>query len=270
MVGWIILGVIVLLITLILLTPVGADFGYEQGRLHASLKLGWIKLRLFPRKKEPESDTPQPPKKKKKKKKQEKPKEEKPEQEEKPKQKRKLDITLDEIFGLLKAVLDGVSHFGRRLRVDRFVLHLVVAGYDPYNVAMTYGKVNALLSAFAPACTKLDTNNSDVWTAVDFTTEWPQIEFGMGLSFRIGVLFGVVGRIAVGAIKVLLQRRKRMKQEAKAAKAAAQLPPDTPPDTPPETPIDTKQENQQEDNKEKNEQNNEQTIQDEERTAANG
>ena len=263
MVGWIILGVLVLLITLILLTPVGADFGYEQGRLHASLKLGWIKLRLFPRKKEPDSDTPQPPKKKKKKKKQEKPKEEKPEQEEKPKQKRKLDITLDEIFGLLKAVLDGVGHFGKRLRIDRFVLHLVVAGYDPYNVAMTYGKVNALLSAFAPACTKLDTSNSDVWTAVDFTTEWPQIEFGMGLSFRIGVLFGVVGRIAVGAIKVLLQRRKRMKQEAKAA---SKLPPDTPPDTP----LDTPKENPQENNKEGNIENNEQTIQDEERTAANG
>lgn len=263
MVGWIILGVIVLLITLILLTPVGADFGYEQGRLHASLKLGWIKLRLFPRKKEPESDTPQPPKKKKKKK-EKKPKEEKPEQEEKPKQKRKLNFTLDEIFGLLKAVLDGIGHFGKRLRVDRFVLHLVVAGYDPYNVAMTYGRVNALLSAFAPACTKLDTKNSDVWTAVDFTTDWPQIEFGMGLSFRIGVLFGVVGRIAVGAVKVLLQRRKRMKQEAKAA---AQLPPDTPPDTPPETPPDTQAENQQDKKTENNEQ---KTIQDEERTAANG
>ena len=255
MVGWMILGVIVLLIVLILLIPVGADFGYEQGRLHASLKLGWIELRLFPRKKEPDSDTPKPPKKKKKKKKQEKPKEEKPEQEEKPKQKRKLDITLDEIFGLLKAVLDGVGHFGKHLRVDRFVLHLVVAGCDPYNVAMTYGRVNALLSAFAPACAKFNTKNSDVWTTVDFTTDWPQLDFGMGLSFRIGVLFGVLNRIAIGAIKVLLQRRKRMKQEAKAA---AQLPPDTPPETPPENPQEIKIEN------------NEQKIQDEERTAANG
>ena len=50
MVGWIILGVIVLIITVINLIPVGADIGYENGKLHVSAKAAGILLQLFPRK----------------------------------------------------------------------------------------------------------------------------------------------------------------------------------------------------------------------------
>ena len=236
MVILIILGVLVLLIAAIMLIPIGADIGYEQGKIHVSAKAAGVMIQLFPRKKKPETDEPKPPKKKKEKK----PKEPR---EEKPKEKKKLDVTLDEILDLLKAVLNGLGYFADRIRVDRFVLHLTVAGYDPYNVAMAYGKVNAWLSAMAPMCRKLNAKNSDVWTAVDFTDEWPHLEFAIGMSFRIGLIFGMGIRIGIAALKVLLRRKKRIKAEAKAAAL-----------NPPETDTDNK------DTK----------IQDEERMAANG
>lgn len=241
MVFLIILGVLVLLIAALLLIPLGADIGYEQGKIHVSATVAGAELRLFPRKKKPDSGEPKPPKKKKKKK-EKKPKEDKP-RDEKPKEKKKLDITLDEILDLLKAVLHGLGHFTRRIRVDRFVLHLIVAGNDPYNVAMAYGKINAWLSAMAPACTKLNAKNSDVWTAVDFTDDWPHVDFAIAMSFRLCTVIGMLFVIGFGALKVLLRRKKRIKQEKQAA---GSVPPDA-------------------ENKD-----NEQTIQDEERMAANG
>ena len=242
MVFLIILGVLVLLITAIMLCPIGADLGYEQGKIHVSLKAAGVLIQLFPRKKQPDSDTPKPPKKKKEKK-PKKEKEPKEQSEEKPKEKKLPDFTLDEILDLLKAVLDGLGHFGHKLRVDRFVLHLLVAGNDPYNVAMAYGKINAWLSGVAPMCKKLSPRNSDVWTAVDFVDDWPHVEFAIAMSFRIGTLFAMGIRTGVGALKVLLRRKKRIKQEAKAAALEAQA--------------------------DMNE-NTEQTIQEEERKAANG
>ena len=49
MVGLIILGILIGLIVLILLIPVGADLGYEDGRLHLSAKVMGLQLQLFPK-----------------------------------------------------------------------------------------------------------------------------------------------------------------------------------------------------------------------------
>ncbi len=215
MVLLIILGVIAAIIALILLLPIGADIGYEQGKLHVLAKAGPLTLKLFPRRKREEPDVPKPPKKKK----QKKPKAEKP-AEEQPKEKKSLDITLDEILALLKAVLDGIAHFGGKIRVDRFVLHVVVASGDPYNSAMLYGKLNAWLSALMPLCKKLNAKNCDVWTDVNFLDDWPQVDFAVAMSFRIGQLFGMGFRIGFGALKVLLQRRRRRKLAARMLNAA--------------------------------------------------
>ena len=40
-----------LLITAIMLIPIGADIGYEEGKLHASAKAAGVLIQLFPRKK---------------------------------------------------------------------------------------------------------------------------------------------------------------------------------------------------------------------------
>lgn len=239
MVFLIILGVLALLIALIMILPIGFDIGYEHGKIHVSAKAAGVQIKLFPRRKKPDTGEPKPPKKKKEKK----PKQPKEPKEEKPKEKKRLDITLEEILDLLRAVLDGIAYFSDRMRVDRFVLHLTVAGYDPYNVAMAYGKINAWLSGVAPLCKKLNARNSDVWTAVDFIDDWPHVDFAIAMSFRIGTLFAMGIRTGVGALKVLLRRRKRIKREAKAAALGqpAELTENT-----------------------------EQTIQEEERKAANG
>lgn len=221
MVGLIILGVIIAIIVAIMLVPVGADVAYEGGELRLSAKVCGMLLQLIPK---PPADETKPKKEKKPKK----PKKQKkrPEAqaqtgEEKPKKKLDLDFSMDEILGLVKSVLRGLGRFGRKLSVDRFLLHYTAAGKDPYNTAMTFGYVNGALTTLAPICRRsFDAKDVDVWTDVDFTTEKTKVDFGVALTIRIGQIFGVVFTILFGALGILIKHKFRKFKEKRANKKA--------------------------------------------------
>lgn len=221
MVGLIILGVIVAIIIAIMLVPVGADVAYEGGELRLSAKVCGMLLQLIPK---PPADETKPkkekkPKKTKKKKKQ--PEEQPQTGEEKPKKKLNLDFSMDEIMGLVKSVLRGLGRFGRKLSVDRFLLHYTAAGKDPYTTAMTFGYVNGALTTLAPICRRtFDTKDVDVWTDVNFTTEKTKVDFGVALTIRIGQILGVVFTILFGALGILIKHKFRKFKEKRANKKA--------------------------------------------------
>ncbi len=212
MVGLIILGILIGLIVLILLIPVGADLGYEDGKLHVSAKVMGILLQLYPK---PPPDPNKPPKKKKPKK-EKKEKKEPKEGEEKAKKKRKLSFNRDELLELLKVALRGFGRFGRKFKVDRFVLRYLAAGEDPCNVARTYGWVNAALSSLAPLCRERFTvQDCEVRTDVDFAAERMHLDLGIGFSIRIGQILGTVFGIGFGALRILLRSKRRQRREKK-------------------------------------------------------
>ncbi len=221
MVGLIILGVIIAIIVAIMLVPVGADVAYEGGELRLSAKVCGMLLQLIPK---PPADETKPkkekkPKKPKKQKKQ--PEEQAQTGEEKPKKKLNLDFSMDEVMGLVKSVLRGLGRFGRKLSVDRFLLHYTAAGKDPYNTAMTFGYVNGALTTLAPICRRsFDAKDVDVWTDVDFTTEKTKVDFGVALTIRIGQIFGVVFTILFGALGIIIKHKFRKFKEKRANKKA--------------------------------------------------
>lgn len=213
MAALIVIGIIIAVIALIMLIPVGADVGYEDGRLRLSAKLCGVLLQLFPKPPEDESK-PKKEKKPKKPKKQKKPKEPSPEEAEKPKKKLDLNFSPDELLSLVKSVLKGFGKFGRKLRVDRFLLHYTAAGDDPYKTAMTFAYVNQALSSLAPICRqRFDTKDCDVWTDIDFTTEKTKLDFGIALTIRIGSIFGVIFTIAFSALGILIKNKLRLAKE---------------------------------------------------------
>ena len=223
MVGWIILGVFVALLLLILFLPVGADIGFakgpdvgcEQAEYHLSAKAGALTIRLLP--KDPEKEA-KPKKEKKPKKKKEKKKTEDGEAaEEKPR--KKLEFTFDELLDLLRAALKGFKKFGRAWKVDRFLLHLVVSGEDPYNTAMTYGYVNAALSSLAPLCRRrYAVRDCSVATDVNFVTGSMSVELGLAMTVTLWRLLGAVNAVLFGALRILIRNRIRLWKEKRERK----------------------------------------------------
>lgn len=214
MVALIILGIIALIITIIMLVPIGADIAYEGGELRVSAKAAGVLFQIFPKNPEDESK----PHKEKKPKKEKKP--EKTENgENKPGKKINLDFTFDEIMTLLKKVLNGFGILGKKFRVDRFLLDYTAGGDDPYQTAVVFGNVNAALNILAPICAqRFDVNDLYVRTDVDFTSEKTVLDFGIALTIRIGAIFRMVFAILFGALGVLIRNKLRHLKEKLARK----------------------------------------------------
>ncbi len=214
MVALIILGVIALLITLIMLIPVGADVGYEGGVFSVSaVACGMPIVRLFPKPPEDGTKPPKHPRKERKK------KEPPAEGEAKPKKKLSFDFTPDELLALLKKVLRGFGKLGRKFKVDRFLLRFTAAGDDPYKTAVTYNYVNAALSSLGPICAKrFQVDDCEVMTAVDFTADKMNIDFGIAMTIRIGQIFGAVNTILFGALGILIKNKLRLVKEKRQNK----------------------------------------------------
>ena len=204
MVALIIIGIIVLVIALIMLIPVGADIAYENSELKVSAKFCGMLLQLYPR----------PPEEKKEPKKPE--KEKKPE-EEKPKEKKPVKLpkfNKEELMELAKAGISAAGRFGRKIKVDRFLLHYTAAGRDPYNTAMTYAYVNAALSVLAPMCAQHFTvKKSSVRTDVDFTKEKMELDLGIAMTVRIGQMATIGIGTGIKALKILKRNKRRLRAE---------------------------------------------------------
>lgn len=226
MAGWIILGVIVLILVGINMIRIGVDVSYEGGEFSLSAKVAGVMLQLFPKQDKGEEKPKKEKKPKRKKKKKEKKPEDSEEQTQQPKKKGlPLGMTKEELFDLVKAILHHFARFPRRFRIDRFKLHALVAGQDPYYTAMTYGYLNEALSILLPLARRgFTVKKSDVRTDVDFTTDEFSLDFGLGLSIRIGQIIGFVLSVAFAGAKHVIKSKLRQKKEAKAAKKAA---PDT-------------------------------------------
>lgn len=227
MLALIIIGILVAIIALIMIIPIGADIGYEDGELRVSAKAAGILLQLIPK---PPKDETKP----KKEKKPRKPKKEKPKKEKKPKEKKPLNFSKEEIFSLVKKVLNKFGRFGRKFRVERFLLHYVAGGKDPYDVASTFGYVNAALSSLAPFCAKrFDVKDCSVRTDVDFSLEKTKIDFGICVTLRIGAIFALAFGVVFAALGILIKNKFRLFKEKlrNRGKKAEQTPADVQPDT---------------------------------------
>ena len=223
MVGWIILGVIVLILVGINLIRIGVDVSYEGGEFSLSAKVAGVLLQLLPKQDKDEEKPKKEKKPRKKKKKKDKKEEESGETSDKPKKKGlPLGMTKEELFDLVKAILHHFARFPRRFRIDRFKLHALIAGQDPYNTAMAYGYLNEALSILLPLARQgFTVKKSDVRTDVDFTTDQFALDFGMGLSIRIGQIVGFLLQVVFIGARHVLKSKLRQKKEAKAAAKSA-------------------------------------------------
>jgi len=215
MTGWLIFLGFVFLIGII---PLGATVAYDAEGFRAGLILGPVKLQLFPKPKKESKTKKQEPEQKTK----EEPAAQQQEQlpEGKPEGAPEKDLgkprdggSLLDFLPLLDVAVDMLASLVGRLRVNYLQLRLTLAGDDPCDLAVNYGRAQAAGAALLAKLNEwLVIQKQDVGIACDFTADETKIIARLDLTITIGraltwaVAYGVRGLITF--LKIKKQREK--------------------------------------------------------------
>ena len=216
--GWIITFSILFLLAIM---PLGVRVRYNADGALVKLILGPCKLQIVPgkkkapkkKKKKPKTDKAE--KKAKSKKEELKPKQvgaaNPPKPAETPEKKEQGGSILD-FLPLVKTLFDFLGDFRRKLRIKNLYLKLIMAGGDPYNLAMNYGKAWAATGNLLP---KLEQwfviKKRDIEVECDFVAEKTTVIAHMDISITLGRLLAAVFKFAWKALIKYLQIKKKRK-----------------------------------------------------------
>lgn len=169
--GWLI-GL--LIAAAFLLLPLGVRFTYAEEGAGAKLLIGPVKLTLYPVKKDKEKKSKSKPKTQKK---------ETSEQTEKKKG------SLADFLPLLYTVLDFLKDLRRKFRVRDLQLLLVMAGDDPCDLAINYGKAWAAVGNLIPLLEQIFViKKRNVQVACDFMGNQTCIDLKIDITITLGRL----------------------------------------------------------------------------------
>ena len=211
MIGWYILGGIVLLLLAIWLLRVSVEIAFGQ-ELRVTAKIGPKKLTLLPK---PEKRERAPKKKKKKALAAEKKTEDKG--------KKKFPFTFEDIRSAAPVVFEALQKalrkIRRRMRVDPLDISITFAGDDPAKVAEMYGWANTAMWTMMPPLEQLiHIPDPHIHLGVDYNSFRITAEGRVGVRFRIGDLIVIALTLAVPVLKWYMNRRKKaapQKEETK-------------------------------------------------------
>ena len=207
--SWLIaLGILVLLA----LTPLGVHVRYQDKGVVLKLIIGLLKIQLLPDKG---------------KKKQPKPEKQTEKQPKQPIEKyspspepgsaettktEKKGGSFTDFLPLLQIALDFLGDFRRKLRVNCLEMKLVMAGGDPCNLAIQYGKAWAALGNLLPLLEQVFViQKRDLQVECDFIGASTTIYVRLDLTITFGRLLYLVVRYGFRAVKELLTIRIKRK-----------------------------------------------------------
>ena len=208
MTGWLIaLGILVL----IAIIPIGASLIYHEEGFFLSVICGLIKIKILP----------QNPKKKNKPKK-EKPKKEKPPKEEKkdkgketPKgdeSKEKKGGKITDFLPLVDIAIRLLGSFRRKLRVNRLEVNYVMAGGDPCDLAVNYGKAWTAVGNLMPLLERAFViKKRNIQVQCDFASDETRIHARLDITITIGRLVGMLVKYGVLALIEFLKIQYKRK-----------------------------------------------------------
>ena len=204
LVGLIILGVVALLLALVLFTPFGAAVDYAEGGLKVAARVAGAEITLLPK---PE----------KKPKKAQKAGAEGEKKAKKPKNPKPPLVTKEMLPELIGLAGGAIKRFGRRITVNRFVLHLSFgAAADPYSAVMSYGAVNSALGTLGTAAREsVKPRKTDVQTSVDFESERTEAVFGLTVTLNLAKILAVGAWALFGFLRIKSRADKASAKERK-------------------------------------------------------
>ena len=203
--GWLIaLGVL----TLIAIIPIGVSAVYDEDGPLVKIIAGFIRIPLYPTKKKEGKEKKAKPKAKQK-------TTDKANSQKQPQKKKGGSIS--DFLPLVDVLLDFVGMFGRRLRINTLNLKLILAGGDPSDLAINYGRGWAALGNLMPLLDKafvIQKRNLEV--ECDFLADKTTIVAKLDLSITIG---RVISLLIVGGIPIVREFIKLKKSRKGGAKA---------------------------------------------------
>lgn len=219
MIGWIILGAIVLIIILVLCLRVGVRVEFGDA-LRVTAQVGFIRMQLIP---PPERARKKPPKAQK----------NAPEGAGKAQKKnrKKLDLhpTGADIRAALSAVWRAVQgalrRAGHRLRIDPMEVQVIIADGDPVNTAQWYGWACTAMWTVLPRLEELhQLPDPHVHLEMDFSSTKTRAYGTVGIRYRVGDMLAIGFAAAWPLLRfgVPFLRRQRALQRAEEKRAAAE------------------------------------------------
>lgn len=199
--GWLItLGILVLLAVL----PLGIHIRYDEDGVLGKLIAGPIRILLFPR---PKKEKKEKPKKKPKPKKKKKP----ASAAAKPKEKKKGGPITD-FLPLVDVALGFLNGFRKKLRVDCLELKIVMAGGDPCDLAVNYGKAWAALGNLQPLLERvLVIKKRNIELECDFVAASTLVTARVDITMTLGRLLALAAVAAFRAVNEFLKIMKKRK-----------------------------------------------------------
>ena len=202
--GWIIfLAILVLLAVL----PLGASVLYDEDGPRVRIVAGPVKFQVFPMKKKPKKA-----KKAKKEASPKKPKKQKKQTAAKQKSfpKPRTGGSWTDFLPLVQVVLDLLNDLRRKLRVNHLMLHMTMAGDDPCDLAVNYGRMNASLAALIAQLERvLVIRKRDVHIDCDFTANETVILARLDLTITLGRILSIAVRYGVRGLMTFLKIKKQ-------------------------------------------------------------
>ena len=209
------------ILSLLAILPLGGAVRYDGGGARAYLVLGPIKLLLYPRKakeskpKNKKEKKPKPPPKTDKQPGSEEeslPKPPQPPKQEPPADRKEKGGSLGDFLQLVKVALNFLGAFRRKLRVNRLELKLILAGGDPCDLAVNYGRAWAAVGNLMPRLERLFViKKRDVEVECDFTASETLVIARLDLTVTLGRLLGLAIVYGVRALKEFLKLQKKRK-----------------------------------------------------------
>ena len=194
--GWLITLCVLVLLALL---PLGVGIVYDEQGPRAKILLGPVKLQVYPAKKDP--DKPPRPKKEKK----------QPQTVSgKKSAKSKQGGPVSDFYPFVKLLFDLLTDFRHKLRVSVLELKIILAGGDPADLAVNYGKAWTAVGNLWPRLEELFViKKRDVEVLCDFEGSQTTIVARLDLTITLGRLLSMIFRHGYRGVKEYFNFRKK-------------------------------------------------------------
>ena len=188
--GWVI--ALAVLVGLAIL-PIGVSAIYDSAGAVIRLIVGPLRFKVYPAEKKSG------------KKKEERPAKEKTKAAA-PAAKKSQGGSITDFFPLVQVVLDFVKTFFRKLRVNRLELKVILAGDDPCDLALNYGRAWSALGSLIPVLEEsLVIKKRDTQVECDFTADATTVYARADLTITVGRILSMGVRYGIRALREFIK-----------------------------------------------------------------